>query len=196
MVLTLQGKVVIIGAGPAGLAAATSLKRNGIETVLLEARERIGGRVHSYKGDFNAPIDLGASLITGMAAGFPMHSWACFWGRFAWHTVYIPDLLVLGLQHVRCLQKLANSIIQEVICGVDCMFLSSCIHASFRIEPCVVCHAGVQANVAEGLRPDPSAVICRQLGIPLHRLDGTTLPIYQAATGQKISDTLDKQAEK
>lgn len=63
--LVAQGKVIIIGAGPAGLAAASSLKRAGVEIVVLEARDRIGGRVHSYKGDFGAPVDLGASLITG-----------------------------------------------------------------------------------------------------------------------------------
>lgn len=33
--------------------------------VVLEARDRVGGRVHSYVGPFGAPVDLGASLITG-----------------------------------------------------------------------------------------------------------------------------------
>jgi Flavin containing amine oxidoreductase len=36
-----------------------------VEVVVLEARDRVGGRVHSYKGDFSAPVDLGASIITG-----------------------------------------------------------------------------------------------------------------------------------
>lgn len=40
-------------------------QRNGVEVVVLEARERVGGRVHSFKGPFGAPVDLGASLITG-----------------------------------------------------------------------------------------------------------------------------------
>jgi hypothetical protein len=35
-----KGPVIIIGAGPAGLAAAVSLKRNGIQTIVLEARGR------------------------------------------------------------------------------------------------------------------------------------------------------------
>ena len=35
---------------------------------MLEARDRVGGRVHSYTGGgFSGPIDLGASLITGTA---------------------------------------------------------------------------------------------------------------------------------
>jgi len=36
--------------------------------VVLEARERVGGRVHSFADGFGAPADLGASLITGTKA--------------------------------------------------------------------------------------------------------------------------------
>lgn len=34
---------------------------------MLEARDRVGGRVHSYQGPFSVPVDLGASLVTGTA---------------------------------------------------------------------------------------------------------------------------------
>ena len=44
------------------------MQRNGIDTVVLEARDRIGGRVFTDKSTFAAPIDLGASLITGIQA--------------------------------------------------------------------------------------------------------------------------------
>lgn len=40
-------------------------QRNNIEVVVLEARERLGGRVHSYRGNFSCAVDLGASIITG-----------------------------------------------------------------------------------------------------------------------------------
>eukprot|EP00878_Enallax_costatus_P019801 GHUV01020904.1.p1 GENE.GHUV01020904.1~~GHUV01020904.1.p1 ORF type:complete len:1234 (+),score=527.47 GHUV01020904.1:96-3797(+) len=61
------GRVVVVGAGPTGLAAATVLQRNNVDVMVLEARERVGGRVHSYQGDFAAPVDLGASLVIGTA---------------------------------------------------------------------------------------------------------------------------------
>lgn len=41
---TLDRDVVVIGAGPAGLMAARTLKKNGLSVAVLEARERVGGR--------------------------------------------------------------------------------------------------------------------------------------------------------
>ncbi len=55
-------RVVVVGAGLAGLGAARVLKGRGIDVVLLEARERIGGRVHTVER-FGTKIDLGASWI-------------------------------------------------------------------------------------------------------------------------------------
>lgn len=42
------------------------LQRNGAEVTVLEARDRAGGRVHSFQADgFTAPVDLGACGVTG-----------------------------------------------------------------------------------------------------------------------------------
>ncbi|HET7668109.1 MAG TPA: FAD-dependent oxidoreductase [Mycobacterium sp.] len=51
-----------VGAGIAGLATASSLQRAGIETVILEARSRIGGRLHTVDLA-GTPVDLGGSWI-------------------------------------------------------------------------------------------------------------------------------------
>lgn len=59
-------KVVIIGAGFAGLSAAYTLKQNGIDVIVLEARNRIGGRVFSHKideGNSDLVIELGAEWV-------------------------------------------------------------------------------------------------------------------------------------
>lgn len=62
---TLTGEVdsvIVVGAGAAGLTAANALTGAGVPTVVLEARDRTGGRIHTV--DFGtAPIDLGASWI-------------------------------------------------------------------------------------------------------------------------------------
>lgn len=60
------GKVIVIGAGPSGLSAGLHLKRNKVDVTVLEARDRVGGRVFSHMAPgFSAPVDLGASIITG-----------------------------------------------------------------------------------------------------------------------------------
>ncbi|XP_078033315.1 uncharacterized protein LOC144468053 [Augochlora pura] len=63
--LTGSPKVVVVGAGPSGIAAATKLLQNGIEDVLiLEAEDRIGGRVKTIKFD-EYWVDEGAQWIHG-----------------------------------------------------------------------------------------------------------------------------------
>lgn len=57
-------KVLIIGAGAAGLTAARLLQQQGIRTLVLEGRERIGGRIHSRKVG-GVPVDLGATWLHG-----------------------------------------------------------------------------------------------------------------------------------
>ncbi len=63
-------RVVVVGAGLAGLAAATSLVRAGFGVQVLEARDRVGGRVHT-DSSLGAPVELGAAWIHGVA-GNPM----------------------------------------------------------------------------------------------------------------------------
>jgi monoamine oxidase len=62
-------EVVIIGAGIAGLAAADELTRTGIKPTVIEARNRIGGRVFTRHDDrVAAPIELGAEFVHGRPA--------------------------------------------------------------------------------------------------------------------------------
>ncbi len=56
------GSVVIVGAGASGIAAAKTLVAAGASVIVLEARDRIGGRIWSADID-GAAIDLGASWI-------------------------------------------------------------------------------------------------------------------------------------
>ncbi|APA98229.1 flavin monoamine oxidase family protein [Nocardia seriolae] len=59
-------KVIVVGAGIAGLAAARTLADRGHDVVVLEARDRIGGRIRTSDHWPDAPVDLGASWIHGV----------------------------------------------------------------------------------------------------------------------------------
>ena len=61
---------VVVGAGPAGLAAAQHLQAQGVQVKVLEARGRVGGRVHTDRSSLSVPVDLGASIITGIEPDF------------------------------------------------------------------------------------------------------------------------------
>ena len=57
---------MIIGAGVAGLAAARKLREAGRRVVVVEARDRIGGRVWTDTSWPGAPVELGAQWIHGL----------------------------------------------------------------------------------------------------------------------------------
>lgn len=56
--------VIIIGGGAAGLMAAKLLSESGKKILLLEAKERLGGRIHCIE-DFSFPVEGGAEFIHG-----------------------------------------------------------------------------------------------------------------------------------
>jgi monoamine oxidase len=65
-VTTFETDVAVIGAGAAGLAAARRLHDHGADFLLVEGRERIGGRAYTLQSyDGSVPIELGAEFIHG-----------------------------------------------------------------------------------------------------------------------------------
>src|SRR3981189_2022025 len=61
-------RIVIIGAGAAGLMAARELGRAGRKVTVLEARDRCGGRIHPLPAaEFGYPAEGGAEFVHGEA---------------------------------------------------------------------------------------------------------------------------------
>ncbi|MFX6230567.1 FAD-dependent oxidoreductase, partial [Acinetobacter baumannii] len=59
--------MVIIGAGAAGLAAAVGLAAAALDVLVLEARDRVGGRAETVRlapaPDIGFPVDLGCGWL-------------------------------------------------------------------------------------------------------------------------------------
>ncbi|XP_042396684.1 polyamine oxidase 3-like [Zingiber officinale] len=65
---------IVIGGGFAGIAAAHALKNATFQVVLLESRDRIGGRVHTNYS-FGFPVHMGAAWLHGVCNENPLASW-------------------------------------------------------------------------------------------------------------------------
>ncbi|WOL17786.1 putative polyamine oxidase 2 [Canna indica] len=65
---------IVIGGGFAGIAAAHALKNASFKVVLLESRDRIGGRVYTDHS-FGFPVDMGAAWLHGVCKENPLAPW-------------------------------------------------------------------------------------------------------------------------
>ncbi|WP_454615937.1 flavin monoamine oxidase family protein [Bradyrhizobium cenepequi] len=55
--------VAVIGAGAAGLGAANALKESGLSVIVLEARDRLGGRAHTVQAAPDVVFDVGCGWL-------------------------------------------------------------------------------------------------------------------------------------
>ncbi len=78
----------MIGAGMAGLTAAHALAEAGANVVVLEARERIGGRLYTRRDLADTPVELGGELIHGRGAA----TWALVAGEPPVKTAELPHV--------------------------------------------------------------------------------------------------------
>lgn len=66
-----QTDVIVVGAGVAGLTAASELAPHVNSVTLLEASDRVGGRVHTiFPAETNGPVELGAEFVHGTPEPF------------------------------------------------------------------------------------------------------------------------------
>ncbi|QPF83170.1 FAD-dependent oxidoreductase [Bradyrhizobium genosp. L] len=114
-------RIVVVGAGAAGLMTARELAQAGRQVTILEARARCGGRIHPLPAsEFGYPAEAGAEFVHGAApvtrgllreAGLrsrPIEgtAWTVAHGKFARREVGVPDEAALH----RALSELENDL--------------------------------------------------------------------------------------
>jgi monoamine oxidase len=111
-----DSQVIIIGAGVSGLAAALELGRAGFEVTVLEARDRVGGRIFTAQDDTVVPVEYGAEFIHGKPpetlkivddahlslSEVPQRHWRSHHGKLSRTPAYWPDLeaIMAGMKRV------------------------------------------------------------------------------------------------
>ena len=85
--------IIILGAGLTGLTLAYNLKKHNINIVLLEGRERLGGRIFTKQNPNSPPMEMGATWISPQ------------------HTLLLDLLQELGVKTFE--QKMGNTAIYE-----------------------------------------------------------------------------------
>ena len=87
-------RAIVIGAGIAGLSAAYHLKSAGVEVLVLEGRDRIGGRVWTSRDFADIPVEFGAELIHGRSAEVNTWEWVRKLGLSTWHWNKTADSMI------------------------------------------------------------------------------------------------------
>ncbi|ERN14660.1 lysine-specific histone demethylase 1 homolog 1 [Amborella trichopoda] len=116
-----RGHVLVIGAGLSGLAASKQLITLGFRVLILEGRNRPGGRVHTKRmsgNDIVAAADLGGSVLTGINGnplgvlarqlGFPLHKVRDIC------PLYLPDGRAVDSEVDSRVEALFNQLLEKV----------------------------------------------------------------------------------
>lgn len=135
----MQIDVAVVGAGAAGLACARALADAGRSVVVLEARDRLGGRIRSLAGPDGSVVELGAQVVHGDRAA----CWSVLgepgdhhrYGEGATLTARLGGSLIPAWKLVRsgaCLLWGADGVIAQAAGGEDDVAVSDVLRAARR----------------------------------------------------------------
>jgi polyamine oxidase len=145
-------RVLVVGAGIAGLTVANALAHGGVECVVLEARDRIGGRLHTVDLA-GSPVDLGGSWIH-MPGGNPMRAFAELAGVPCRSADQVPEMAGYDCGEGR---RLSAAEAEAVLALYLEAFPEAAGRLAAELGPDASAADGIEAFVAEaGLAPGPA----------------------------------------
>jgi monoamine oxidase len=145
-------RVVVVGAGISGLTVASALTRAGVACVVLEARDRIGGRLHT--ADLaGSPVDLGGSWIH-MPGGNPLSAFAQQVGVPRRSADPVPEMAGFDCAEGR---RLSDAETQWALSLYEAVFPEVTAGLAAELGPDASAADGIEAYVAgAGLAPGPA----------------------------------------
>src|SRR5262245_13865193 len=142
-------RVVVVGAGIAGLAAASRLRQAGIDAVVLEARDRVGGRLHTVDVA-GTPVDMVGSWIHH-PVGNPLTAFCDDHGIARDSGNPLPSLSAFDMAERR---RLDHAEVEFYAQTETDAFWDSTEALSQRLGPGATAHDAIETYVAErGLSP-------------------------------------------
>lgn len=157
--------VLIIGGGIAGLTAAHQLKKAGVQSIVLEATDRVGGRAYTHRDGFQAgqQCDFGGELLLEMYEAIPKLSAELgvelsepFW---IWREDTKPDELLIEAR----LQEGHVVLGGEPLRGERFQQAEKEVRAALRTTPPEHHELVSQWVIRAGLSSDGSAIVSRFL---------------------------------
>src|SRR6478672_5480596 len=140
-------RVVVVGAGIAGLTVANALTHGGVECVVLEARDRTGGRLHTVDLS-GSPVDLGGSWIHMPGGANPMRAFARQAGVLCRSADPVPEMAVFDCGEDRRLPA------AEAEATLD-LYLEAFPEAAVRLAA----ELGPDASAADGIEAFVAAAV-------------------------------------
>ncbi len=135
------GRVLVVGAGVAGLSAARKLRDKGFSVLVVEGRERIGGRIWTERS-LGVPVELGATWIHGLTDN-PITQLARLLGQRMHRTDYASVALFdgrrfLNAQDADAARATFANLLQTIRAGADQgpdRSVAAALHAALRMHP-------------------------------------------------------------
>ena len=145
-------RVLVVGAGIAGLTVANALAHGGVECVVLEARDRIGGRLHTVDLS-GSPVDLGGSWIHMPGGANPMRAFARQADVLCRSADPVPEMAVFDCGEDRRLPAAEAEATLDLYLEA---FPEAAVRLAAELGPDASAADGIEAFVtAAGLAPGP-----------------------------------------